>query len=128
MWRLDKDIATAIETERRPGLQFRNKIRSYMYVTAAYQAHRNLRGVQFGLEPVDSTTDIRTRIVVNAWKNVRGASDDRHPIGDRHTGHFEGLFQIPGAVVDSRKQVAMEVYQNISPMLCIPPLWWALQD
>lgn len=65
--------------------------------------------LQVLLETSQRLPNARPGIVVDARKNMGRTGDGSHPIGDKRLGHLERNRQVRGPIIDSWKNVAMEI-------------------
>ena len=70
-----------------------------MGVGSGDQLQRNSVFVEAPLQVLDRETDLRARIIVKAWKDMRRAGLHLHAIGDSHARHFQRHVNVRGAVV-----------------------------
>jgi hypothetical protein len=83
-----------------------------MCVTSGNQTTVDAGCFQLELQPLNATSDVRSRVVIQARENMRRAGNHFDTIGHRHAGHLYRGPQIRGTVVDARDYVAVKVNQQ----------------
>lgn len=109
MRRFDQDITGVREGEEVAGLQSCDKIRHDMIVGPGGQLQRDAFPIKSGLERRAGLPDRCPGIMIETGQNMRRAGEDRYAIGHRRARHGERDGEIGGAVIETGKDVAMQV-------------------
>jgi hypothetical protein len=85
-----------------------------MNVGASHHLQADARIVYFRLKSLDARAHVRPFIVVYARRHVRRAGNHSHALCDGDARHLQRLTHIPGAVVNARQQMTMQINQVVT--------------
>ena len=125
MRRLEQDVSAVIQGQYFIIAQACEKIGPDMSIAACHKGEVDSVVPQLRVEFTDTLANVCRLIVVEARQEMRRACHHSDAVIDRHARHIQRGREIGRAVIDARKNMAMQINHLRSPAdRCVCPDWW----